>query len=90
MQPQICDDTFAIFMKPEHALNFLGYLNNQHINIIFTEENEQNESIPFLDMNISHSNGQLSTSIYRKPSFSGLGTSFFNHTLLSYKVDVIN
>ena len=52
--------------EPWTQQNFLDYLNNQRSNIKFTKENKQNESIPFLDMNISHSNGQLSNKHLQK------------------------
>ena len=91
------DDTFVIFREASHANLFLNYINSQHNNIKFTIESEQNNAIPFLDVyvskqEISHNNScnvTFSTSIYRKPSFSGLGTSFFSFTPLLYKINAI-
>ena len=44
-----------------------------HSNITFTKEEEQCNSLPFLDVLVTREDdGSLSTSIYRKPTFSKL------------------
>ena len=84
------DDTFIIFKEQSHATKFLEFLNNQHVNIKFTLETEHNKSIPFLDIKTFRDhNNKMHTSIYRKPTFSGLGMSFFSHTPLKYKINNI-
>jgi hypothetical protein len=55
----------------------LNYINNIHPNINFTMETEQNNNLPFLDMTIQRNSNGFHSSIYRKPTFTGLGTSFF-------------
>ena len=83
------DDTFILFREQSHSNKFLDYLNNQHQNIKFTMETETNKQIPFLDMNIVQEDGKISTSIYRKPTFSGLGMSFFSFCAFNFKVNNI-
>uniref|UniRef100_A0A6A7FPI6 Reverse transcriptase domain-containing protein n=1 Tax=Hirondellea gigas TaxID=1518452 RepID=A0A6A7FPI6_9CRUS len=83
------DDTFLVFNKLDHATLFLQYLNNQHPNIMFTMDGAVDGSLSFLDLNISLDHGTLSTEIFRKPTFSGLGISFFSHVPLNFKVNAI-
>ena len=78
------DDCFAIFSSPDHVWPFHEYLNSQHLNISFTRAFENNSTLPFLDILIDHSN-RISTSVYRKPSFTGLFTHFDSFTPISYK-----
>ena len=81
------DDTFAIFRRSEHATKFLNYLNSKHSNIKFTIEKERDHQIPFLDILINKTDKTLS--IYRKPTFSGLGTSFLSHCPNIFKINAI-
>ena len=43
---------------------------------LFTIETEQNKKISFLDVNVIHEQGKFITSVYRKPTFSGLYAHF--------------
>ena len=48
-------------------------MNQQHNNIKFTKEIESDSTLPFLDVLITkNDDGHLSTSMYRKPTFTGL------------------
>ena len=48
------DDTFVVWPHgPEALQEFLQYLNGQHPNIAFTMEQEQDGSIPFLDVKVT-------------------------------------
>ena len=77
------DDTFVLFKDQSHSKLFLDYLISKHNNINFTVETESSTSLSFLDVNISRSNNKFTTSVYRKPTFAGLGISFFQfHSLL--------
>ena len=64
------DDTFLIFKSQTNVQKFLEYLNSKHPNIKFTCDNEENFTLPFLDVNIKHTLNQISTSLYRKPTFT--------------------
>ena len=39
-------------------------------------EVEQNNKIPFLDVLIFRDNNKFNSTVYRKPTFSGMGLSF--------------
>ena len=79
------DDTFLIFRHSSHVDKFLGFLNVQHPNIKFTKEVEQSGKLPFLDVCVRRVGSKLETSVYRKPTFTGLGTSFFSFIPLAVK-----
>ena len=51
-------------------------------------ETEQNKCIPFLDI-LATKNSKLSTSVYRKKTFTGLGSSFYSFTPFKYKLATI-
>ena len=83
------DDTFLLFNDKHHASLFLNYLNCKHQNIKFTMEAEANNELPFLDVKISRNGDSLETSVYRKPTFTGLGLSYFSFCLFRFKVNAI-
>ena len=83
------DDCFVMFRCPSHAHKFLDYLNNQHPKIKFTMEMEQDQELSFLDVNVKRCSGKIETSVYRKPSFTGLGTSFFSFVSYRFKICAI-
>ena len=72
------DDTFLLFKDISHIPKFLEYLNSKHLNIKFTCEVEHNDTLPFLDVLVSRRSGSFATSVYRKPTFTGLGTHFLS------------
>ena len=69
--------TFVLFSDKSHAPLFLKYLNQQHNNINFTMETENDRFLSFLDVSVCRNADGFSTSVFRKPTFSGLGISFF-------------
>ena len=68
------DDTFAAFHNRKLALEFSEHLNNLYPALQFTMEEENNGELPFLDVLIKHSSTELLTTVYRKPTFTGLYT----------------
>ena len=70
------DDTFLLFQSKDHVEKFRHYLNKQHKNIKFTSEIEENGSLSFLDIKISHENNKFMTSVYRKSTFCAVFTKF--------------
>ena len=84
------DDTFLLFRSAEHVEKFKKYLNKQHRNIAFTYEMEQNDSLSFLDNKISRENNKFVSSVYRKPTFSGVFTNIESFTWKCYKRSLID
>ena len=82
-------DIFGVFETKDHAASFYNYINNQHRNIKFTMDNEKNpDKIPFLDVLVCNK-PNLVTSVYRKPTYTGLLTNFFSFTPSKYKNGLI-
>ena len=83
------DDTFLLFADESHIEKFQHYLNEQHININFTVEREQNNTLPFLDIEVIRSDTEFSTGIYRKPTFSGVYSNYGSFMPTEYKYGMI-
>ncbi len=84
------DDIFCLFENQEQVHGFLDYINNQHPNIKFTCEEEENNTLPFLDISISKTEGpNFDTTTYRKSTYTGLLTNFISFTSIHYKVGLI-
>lgn len=83
------DDTFVLFNDPSHVPQFLSYLNSKHPNIKFTYEIEKDSKLSFLDVLVSRVAGKTVTSVYRKPTFTGLGTKFTSFIPESFKINSI-
>jgi hypothetical protein len=83
------DDTFALFQNVDQAHLFLNYINSLHKNINFTCELEKDLKINFLDVTVEKSNNSFAISIYRKPSFSGLGMNYFSYVPYIFKINAI-
>ena len=64
------DDIFVLFNSAEHLKRFHSYLNSRHLNISFTDN-----IMSFLDVNTIHEKDKLISSVYGKPTFSGI----YNH-----------
>lgn len=77
------DDILAIFENDNHE-TFFNYINSWHQNIKFTTE-IGDKTIPFLDINLDITNNVLETSVYRKPTYTGLILNFKAHCPLQWK-----
>ena len=82
------DDIFATFQNASEAENFLNHINNKHQNIKFTMEVEQNKTLAFLDILINFEK-DLTTSVYRKKTYTGLLTNYLSFTPFQYKIGLI-
>ena len=85
------DDTFILFKCPSHVPLFLDFLNSRHPSIEFTVDIERNHSLSFLDVTVTHdSSGKFSTSLYRKPTYTGLISLFSSFGPTFYKSNLIS
>jgi len=84
------DDTFLLFKNCSQVEQFVSYLNTKHPNLKFTYEIEQNSKLPFLDTIITKDNGRLTTSVYRKPTFTGLGVNYSSFSPKLFKLNSIS
>ena len=86
---KVCWWYFVLFSSKEHLQLFVDYMNKQHRCIKFTSKTEQNNTFSLLDINITRQNNQLKTSVYRKPTFSGVFTHYESYIDQSYKKSLI-
>ena len=84
------DDIFALFNSAEHLKSFYSYLNSRHLNISLTIENEKDNRMSFLDVNIIREKDKFTTSVYRKPTFSGIYTHFDSFLPPSNKIGLLH
>lgn len=70
--PPYVDDVFATLKNKEDAEKILEFLNNQHPNIRFTIEYEENHQLPFLDTTVKRCIGKYTTTVYHKKTFTGV------------------
>ena len=81
------DDVFGIYNgTSEELIDFKTHLNSLHPNIKFTLEIETNNSINFLDLNISKLQNKLKFNIYRKNTTSNRLIPFDSSTPFSHKL----
>ena len=78
------DDTFLLFSSEDHVKKFHKYINSRHKNMTFTFEVEVENRLAFLDVKITREE-TFCTSLYRKPTFSGLYMNFKSFMPDSYR-----
>ena len=83
------DDTFALFRTLDNANSFLELANNKHPNIKFTIEHEQNNKLSFLDVFVFREDDHFNTSIFRKSTFTGLGTNYYSSCHYNFKLNAL-
>ena len=86
------DDIFVLFENLEQAKKFKDYLNERHKNMSFTLEIEKDNKLSFLDIDIIRNEqaNTFMTSLYRKPTFSGMYTNFKSFICTKYKYSLIS
>ena len=84
------DDVYAIIHRND--LNaFHKHINNLHPKIQFTVEHESNRCLPFLDTLVTRNdNGNLSVSVYRKPTHTDQYLNFESNHQMSCKESVVS
>ncbi|CAF4419852.1 unnamed protein product, partial [Adineta steineri] len=86
------DDIFCIFTIPKIKIDdFHSRINKWHPNLRFTLEVESNisYSISFLDVLVTHNEDKLVTSLYRKPTHTGLYMLWDSNQNRRYKIGLI-
>ena len=73
------DDTFVLFSSKDHVKKFEKFRNSRH----------KNNCLSFLDVLVTREGDTFSTSLYRKPTFSGLYTNFYSYISEKYKKGLI-
>ena len=82
------DDIFCLFENAQQVNKFQRFLNSKHINMNFSKEIENNSCLSFLDICITKEE-TFKTSIYRKPTFSGIYLNFKSFVPFIYKKGLI-
>ena len=83
------DDTFCLFKNEKDADSFLIQLNSMHSSLKFTVEKESNHQLTFLDIFVHKTSTAFLTSVYRKPTFSGLYTRWNSFCHQQRKINLI-
>ena len=84
------DDSFAYFSSVSQCDEFLLILNDLHPSLKFTCESEKLSKLPFLDVLVEKSSeGGVVTSVYRKPTFTGLYIVWDSFCAMSYKINLV-
>ena len=83
------DDIFLLFTNIQCLEQFQEYLNSQHPNMNFTSEIESDNSLAFLGVYVTIIAEKLVTSVYRKPTSSGVYTHYDSYIPLEYKSGLV-
>ena len=92
------DDTFVIINHNTNVNKILDILNSVDNNIVFTYEEEKNNSLSFLDIqitrlhtnNIANNSKIFTTTVHRKSTYTGLITKWHSFVPRSYKISTIS
>ena len=84
------DDILAAVTDPQTAREFFIFLNSLHPNIQFTMEEEEDCTLPFLDVRLTRENHTLTTEVYRKSTHSGVYTHFTSFIPFHFKSQLIS
>ena len=95
-KPVFTEDILMIFLFYLNQLNLSQnfiHFNTCHPIMAFSFEQEVNGKSPFLDVDVSRLQGdvsqRISTTVYRKPTFSGVYSHFDSFLPTDYKVGMI-
>ena len=70
------DDIFILFTPPEHLESLQNSVDGQLANMSFTIESEEQNRVSFLNVQIICEDKTSTTSVHRKPTFSGVYSHF--------------
>ena len=83
------DDTFAMMKSAPAAEDFLSKLNSCHPSLNFTMELASDNKLPFIGMEVLKKGCKLETSVYRKPTNTGLLLHHQSHVDKRYKKSLL-
>ena len=84
------DDLFLAFDNPNDIEYVYQIFNSIHPKLKFTKEEENEGKLPFWDVLITKTSYGIETTVYKKPTFSGLYTKWASYTPTKYKRNLIN
>lgn len=80
---------FTVMLGPQVATSFFDVLSSKHSSLNFTMETVTDNTFPFLGMNLAKNGTILSTSVYRKPTNTGLHLHYDSHVDHRYKAGLL-
>ena len=83
------DDVFSHFQNKHSSVIFFKRLNSLHPALQFTMEGEVDGSLPFLEVRVTRVASGMVTSLYRKPTFTGLYTPWDSFSPTVYKINLV-
>ena len=83
------DDIFVLLRSREHIIRLANYFSEQHPKIKFTYELEENNCLPFLDVNVYREGNTITSSVHRKDTFSGVFTNYESFLPEVYKKGLV-
>ena len=84
------DDIFVLIRSSDHIIKLAEYFSSRHPNIRFTYELENDNTLPFLDVNVFRDAGKFSSSVHRKMTFSGVYSNFNSFMPDTYKRGLVS
>ena len=84
------DDTFSLVESRDSAVKFLHCLNDLHPGVLkYTMKGEEERRLPFMDVLVRREQNRFTTSVYRKPTFTGLYTRWDSYCPTCRKIALI-
>ena len=84
------DDIFVLLQSKEHTALLAEYLSSKHASITFTYEEENDNVLPFLDVNVFRDADRFSSTVHRKSTFSGVYTNYSSFMPDTYKRGLVS
>ena len=84
------DDIFVLLRSKDHIRMLAQYFSSKHPNIRFTYEEENDNVLPFLDVNVFRDADKFSSTVHRKDTFSGVYTNFNSFMPVTYQRGLIS
>ena len=84
------NDIFVLFISPKHLEAFCIFLDGQHANMSFTIEYEKQNRMSFLNIEIICEDKTFTTSVYHRPTFSGVYAHFDSFLPSTYQFGTVN